>query len=292
MNERPQRARLLRSLARKRNLHRYDRWRIAIGLAATVGIAALPLTGTLRLDLWGGRHMVLGEELGFAEALKAFAFPFLAINVGIILLTRLAGRYLCGFACPVGNLARLGEWTQRAHGPEEHPRIRAFGLLGLCALLAGITLSFWVDLRVFVEGSALARSISAGALFGLTGVLFLGARRLGMGFCRELCPSGIYFALLGPESKTGIEYAHPEHCTDCGVCDQVCPVDLAPRQLLEGIHEPGRGLYPEGLTSLGLCLRCGDCVRGCEGVNAKKDQELPLRLGILSEQTEREAQSA
>ena len=104
-------------LHKARGMHRYTRWRWVIGIACTLAIAALPLTRTLRFDLWGGQHYYLGEHVSLVEAARRFAFPFLGINIAIILLSRVIGRYLCGFACPVGSLARLGEWARYAALP-------------------------------------------------------------------------------------------------------------------------------------------------------------------------------
>lgn len=83
------------------------RW--VIGIAFTVGVALLPLLDVIRFDLWGGRHVYLGQERPLIEVLRAFAFPSLAINIAIVPATRLVGRYPCGFVYPVGCLARFAE---------------------------------------------------------------------------------------------------------------------------------------------------------------------------------------
>ena len=70
-----------------RGQHRYTMWRWVVGIVFTLATAALPLLDVLRFDLWSGRHIVLGEQVGFVEAAKAFAFPFLGVNVAIIVLT-------------------------------------------------------------------------------------------------------------------------------------------------------------------------------------------------------------
>jgi len=273
------REKLLAGLARRTGTHRYTLWRWGVAIVFTAAIAALPLSGMLRFDLWRGRHLVGGEELGVVEAAKAFAFPFLAANVLIIIATRLVGRYLCGFVCPVGTLARIAEWTRRKGGSRLLPTV---GLFVFCALLATITLAFWVDLAIFVEGSVAAVSVAGGFVVVTTLVLFFGARAVGLRFCRDWCPSGVYFAILGPESKTGIEFDQ-EHCTECKACDSICPVDLEPRNILEGERNDSRGLYPEGMTNLALCIRCGDCVRICEGVNARQEIVPALRMGLVPE---------
>lgn len=270
------------------NVHRYTYVRWAVGIAFTALIAWLPLSGTLRFDLWSGRHMWLGERASLVEVAKAFAFPFLAVNVAIVLVSRFLGRYLCGFVCPYGALARLAEWF-RWRGRKRRVKVAKLAALGaVSALLAAITFSFWIDWRVFVEGSTAAAVVSGGLLFGLAALVFLTVELLGLRFCHDWCPSGVYFAVLGHDTLNGIEFAHPESCTDCKACEHVCPMDLHPTHMAaaEG-DEPlaGSGLYPDGLTAHATCIRCGDCVVACEGTTARSGEPTPLRMGFLPRET-------
>lgn len=277
-----QRERTLYGLGAKRaRMHRYTLVRWVLGIVLTLGVALLPLTGTLRFDFWSGRNMWLGEPVGFVEVAKAFAFPFLAINVVIVIVSRFLGRWLCGFVCPIGNLNRLSEWFRWRfrRGP-----LRGIGrsvLFLACLLLAAITFSFWVDWRVFALGSPGAITLASIFLGGTTIVLFATVHGLGMRFCRDYCPSGVYFAVLGPTSTTGIEFAHPEACTDCHACENTCPTDLKPRELATAPPRAGTGFYPEGLTNYANCLRCGDCVAVCEATTESDDAPTPLRLGWI-----------
>lgn len=282
------RDKVLHGLARKRpRAHRYTRWRWGIAIAFTVGVAVLPALNLLRFDLWGGNHHVGGEAMDLQSAAKAFAFPFLAINIGIILVTRFFGRYLCGFVCPVGALARIAEWL-RFEGRTRKSRWMGHALLGgFCATLTAITFSFWVDWRVFVEGSTLARALSGGFLVVTCGTLWWGAHRIGLNFCRDWCPSGVYFAVLGQETSSGIEFAHPESCTDCKACEAVCPVDLEPRSVTADVGRGGEGFYPHRVSDHALCLRCGDCVIACEGTTSRLEVPTPLAMGRLHGDTGR-----
>lgn len=275
------REKVLYGLSKKKRLHRYTQWRAAVAVVFSLAIAALPLTGMLRFDLWGGRHMWLGEPVDLVTAAKGFAFPFLGVNILIVLTSRFFGRYLCGFVCPVGTLGRMTEWL-RWH--DRTPRQRLIGnggLLLFCSTLAAITFSFWVDWRVFRDGSPRAIGLSSAFLFGTIAVLFAGAKLLGLRFCHSLCPSGIYFAVLGPETVNGVEFAHPETCTECGACEKVCPMDLKPKEMSGGAPRESAGLYPEELSNFALCIRCGDCVKACEATSDDHDGPLPLRMGFL-----------
>lgn len=264
-------------LRKRRAPHRYGSWRWGVGLVVTAAIALMIFTDTLRFDFWRGQHKWRGEVLSLAEVGKLFAFPFLAINVAIILATRFFGRYLCGFVCPVGSLARLTESARRGR----HTGAFAKALPAVvCTVMGALTFAFWVDPRVFLEGSTLAKVMAALFLTLLVGGLLALSYGAGLRFCRDLCPSGVYFALLGHETRFGIEFAHPESCTDCGLCETACPMDLVPRGMSGGAHREPRGFYPEGLSNFSNCIRCGDCVIACEA-GSQGATDLPLRLGAL-----------
>ena len=279
------RLKVLLGMGNKRgSLHRYSLWRWAIAVVSTVGVALLPLTGTLRIDLWAGHHMWLGEPVDTLAAARAFAFPFLAVNIAIIVASRFFGRWLCGFGCPIGNMIRLAEWFHWNGRKGWKRYVRTLPVLSACMLLSAITFSFWVDWRVFVDGSRFAVTASSVFLFGMGLGFYALVQGLGMTFCREYCPSGIYFSLLGPETRTGIEFANPDACTDCHSCEKVCPVDLKPREMATEDCRDGLGLYPDGISNFANCLRCGDCVVVCEDVTGKHEGPVPLTLGWLSEE--------
>ena len=273
---------MLRGMGRARKrVHRFTLWRWSVGVLLTVLIASVPLSGLMRFDFWRGQHVLLGERVGLVEAAKGFAFPFLAINIGIIIASRYVGRYLCGFGCPYGALARLQEWLRSgARTRAEKWRGKA-ALLAAVGVLSSVTFTFFVDWHVFSAGSTFAR-LAAGAFLGGLVTVFYGALRvLGLRFCRDLCPSGVYFALLGHSTFNGVEFAHPETCTDCKACEEVCPVDLNPRQMSGGPWRGERGLYSEGLSNFSNCIRCGDCVLACDGINVRGGEPVSLRMGWL-----------
>jgi len=290
MSKLPLRVRVLYNILDKNpSIHRYTVIRWILGVVFTVAIALLPFTDTMRFDFWGGRHMVLGEQVDLVTAAKSFAFPFLAVNILIIVGSRLYGRYLCGFVCPVGSLARLSEWLRFKRRGGMSLAGPLISLL-VCLLLSVITFSFWVDWRVFWEGSALAITISASLIAVLTLGLFGIAHGYGIRFCLNHCPSGVYFALLGQTTSNGVELAHPETCTDCGICDKVCPMELEPRKML-GDPRGGRGFYGDNMSNFALCIRCGDCIVGCEEAGSS-GTVAALAMGTLHGEPEREGDQA
>ena len=135
------RVRTLYGILRKLpSAHRYTVVRWIVAIVATLGITALSVFDVLRFDLWGGHHHWLGEEVDFVTAARAFGFPFLAVNIAIVLVSRFFGRYLCGFVCPVGSLGRLGEWA-RFSGKKLHSHLVAPLLVGLSSFaMTAVTL--------------------------------------------------------------------------------------------------------------------------------------------------------
>ena len=262
--------------------HRYTHWRWAVAIAFTAVIAALPLFGVIRFDFWGGHYVYLGREHSLLEVARRFAFPFLAVNLLIIVVSLFFGRYLCGFVCPYGAVARFGEWLRFRAKTRRDRIVGAAVLFTTCSVLAAITFSYWVDWRVFAHGSALAISLSAAFLLGMVLSLYGFVRKIGLGFCKSWCPSGVYFALLGHNTFNGVHFEHPEHCTECKACDKSCPMDLKPRAMTEASYREGSGLYGERMTSFSLCIRCGDCIAACEATTAKNDGPTPLRMGSLT----------
>lgn len=80
---------------------------------------------------------------------------------------------------------------------------------------------------------------------------------MGLRFCRDWCPSGVYFAVLGHKTANGIEFAHRETCIECDVCDKACPMDLAPREMSGGEFRDACELYSASLSNFALCIPCG-----------------------------------
>lgn len=270
-------------LSKRPRPHRYTVYRWVIGVFFTAAIAALPFTDTLRFDFWSGQHHVLGQQVSLVEAAKAFAFPFLGLNIAIILVSRFFGRYLCGFMCPVGSLSRLGERARFRREDGAPQLVAPLLVFAVCVLLGTIVFNFWVDWGVWREGSTLARLLAGGFLGATVLGLFGIVQGFGLRFCRDWCPSGVYFALLGHTTSSGIEFAHPETCTECKACEKVCPMDLHPTEMSGGAYRNSSGFYGEGMSNFSLCIRCGDCVVACEGVNVKHEEPLPLRMGWLPE---------
>jgi len=92
-------------------------------------------------------------------------------------------------------------------------------------------------------GAALENNWIALSVLGVFLVLMTTVSRP---FCRILCPLGAMYAVFARLAFVRIEVKE-EACTQCGLCDRVCPVDLAVRREAGGRE----------------CIACGACIGAC-----------------------------
>ncbi len=274
------RLKILRAL--RRGAHRYD-WRRTLGMILSLGILALvPLSGLARVDLWGGRHGLLFEPVDFRHGLAGVIVGIAAIYVVTFLVNLAGGRLFCGWGCPVGQVSRFGE---TAWGPKASRTYKLRARLegaGFSALLVLSVMIWWVDPRVFVLGSGRALLLAWSTL--ILGVVLSWAhgRWWRWEFCKSTCPIGLYYSFVSPARWFGVHFRNElDTCIDCNACDNVCPVDLRPRDLMAPAG-PRPGLSVADAPGRNHCLECGDCVRACEFMIEKAGEEpVPLLLGFF-----------
>lgn len=187
--------------------------------------------------------------------------------IGVMALAGLvAGRFLCGWACPFGLVQELlykipyvkfniPSWT----------RFIKYGVfLGLvvlvpvflttesplyfCRLCPVATVESSIPWAI-IRGSAdvTALGIRLAILFAII-VLVMGHRRL---FCKVLCPLGACLALLN--RLAAIFPERTSACVDCAACNRVCPMETKPGQAKFGVYDD----RPEE------CISCLDCRKKC-----------------------------
>lgn len=269
--------------AMRRRPHRYDRLRaLSIGVSLAI-LLAVPLSGLARVDLAAGRHRLLFAQADLTHALAGVIVAIAALYVVTFLSNVAAGRIFCGWGCPVGQVARFGEIldTPRLAGRGRllaHLRGAAFG-----GLLALSFLAWWVDLRVLWGGAPAAAAFSWTALVVGTALTWAHGRFWQWRFCKSACPIGLYYSFVSPAKWYGVHFRNAaSSCIECNACDNVCPVDLAPRDLMAPI--PARsGVSISDAPGRNHCLECGDCVRACEWmIVVSGTGPVPLLLGHYS----------
>jgi polyferredoxin len=261
--------------------HRFARRRLLTLSGSLLLLAAPPLLGLARVDLYSGAHRVLGLPATLPRALGAVCVGFGALVTVTFAFNLVGGRLFCGWGCPVGQISRFGEAVEMARD-RRGERLRALVQGGLfSAALAFALMLWWVHPAAFVSSSPQVLAGTYGALTALVALSFWHGHVWRWGFCRKTCPIGLYYSVVSPSASYGIVFEpQMQTCIDCDACSRVCPVHLNPRELAASVTDIG-GLALSGLPADNHCLRCGDCASACEFVLRQHPrQEVPLHFGL------------
>jgi polyferredoxin len=267
----------------RRQGHRYDLLRVVSQVTSLGILLAVPLSGIARVDLWRGDHRLWFAAVPLRHGIGGVILAISLLYVVTFLSNVAAGRIFCGWGCPVGQVSRFGERldTARLTGRDRlaaHLKGAAFSLLLVVSFLV-----WWVDLRVLWLGSGSALASAWGILITSTFLAYAHGRWWQWGFCKSACPIGLYYSFVSPASWYGVYFRNAESsCIECNACDNACPVDLAPRDLMVPIAARS-GVSVADAPGRNHCLECGDCVRACEFmIEAGGDGPVPLLLGHYS----------
>jgi cytochrome c oxidase accessory protein FixG len=277
---------------------RYNTWRWVCLWLTQLVFYGLPWLS------WNGRQAVLFDLVArkfyiFGIVLWPQDFIYLALLLivcaySLFLVTAVAGRVWCGFACPQTVYTEMFLWIERKtegtrsarmaldrQGLSLNKIIRKGGkhtLWGLLALWTGFTF-----VAYFTPITTLLREAGANALSGweLWWVLFYALATYGNAgwlreqVCKYMCPYArfqsamfdkdtliiTYDAKRG-EPRGAIRKNDPEpkgDCIDCSLCVQVCPTGIDIR----------KGLQYE-------CIGCAACIDACDAVMTKVERPLGL----------------
>jgi polyferredoxin len=196
--------------------------------------------------------------LGIRQGLSGFLYILGLIGLPAVFL----GRFFCGWVCPFGFLQDL-IFVKKFKLPFPHwlKYLRYVLLFGFVLIFPVVfTNQLGMGSPTFCKYICPAGTAEAGfwglwaghGKFGLTlglkmailaAVLFF-SLRIRRFWCR-VCPMGL---LLGFFNKVSLlQLRVNENCNNCGVCEKVCPMDVA---------------VPRELSSTD-CIRCGKCVDAC-----------------------------
>jgi cytochrome c oxidase accessory protein FixG len=251
---------------------------------------------------WNGRQAVL-FDLGarkfyiFGLVLWPQDFIYLAALLivcayALFLVTALAGRVWCGFACPQTVYSEVFMWIERRIEGARSARIRLDRQPWTAAKLARKVakhaawgaVALWTGFSFvgyFAPVSALAREVAAFSLgpWQTFWILFYALATYGNAgwlreqVCKYMCPYARFQSAMfdqdtlivtydgrrgeprGTLAKTGQPARSGGDCIDCKLCVQVCPTGIDIRD----------GLQYE-------CIGCAACVDACNAVMAKVGQ--------------------
>lgn len=199
----------------------------------------------------------------FQHFISIRQFPFYVLGfIGFVGV--MVGRAACGFVCPFGFFQELlyKIKTVKVKMPRFFSYIKYFMLVVVAIVIVWITKEPWF-----------CKLCPAGALEGgvprlgfypddrhLIGSLFymkytilllviVGAVFIKRVFCRVMCPLGAMWGLMNHISFLKIRRDKVK-CTECGVCNKVCPMDVQSFEREENFEDFD-------------CIRCMRCKDSC-----------------------------
>ena len=207
-----------------------------------------------------GALQTVGGNSGFGISLYVSGF--------LLLLGLLMGRFVCGFLCPFGFFQELLHKLPVTKKKLFHPLIYVkYAVLAVFVLLVPLwgAVSGSQGLPAFCQYICPAGTLegavpmllthpeirqAVGILFGwkilvLLGVV-VGCTFIYRFFCKALCPLGAIYGLLNPVSMYRLRLAK-QRCIDCGICQNVCPMNINPARQ----------------TASAECIMCGKCIEAC-----------------------------
>jgi len=194
---------------------------------------------------------------------------------GLFLVTTVAGRVWCGYACPQTVYTEVFLWIERRIEGNRSARIRldrqpwtpekicrrgAKHLAwGMVALWTGFTfVGYFTPVRQLAH-EALGFTLGPWELFW---VLFYGFATYGNAgwmreqVCKYMCPYARFQSAMFDRDTLIVTYdAGRGDCIDCSMCVQVCPTGIDIR----------KGLQIE-------CIGCAACIDACDSVMDKVEQ--------------------
>ena len=207
------------------------------------------------------QHSVLGIDTGAWLKLGLYTLGFVA------LVSVVAGRAFCGWACPMGALQDLispvsNKLSKRFGIPRNwNARYVKYGMLIFVIIAAWIFRTKWFCL--FDPGGMITATIPMLGESFITGerwvagdylvmkiiytvVFFAGVFLVTRAWCRFLCPYG---AMVAPFNRISLLHIkqYDEKCIHCGVCTRKCPMKI------DAEHEQRSN----------ECILCGRCVEAC-----------------------------
>lgn len=217
------------------------------------------------LNCYGCPYAINACPLGSLQHFIGYGKYHFSLYVAgfLLLFGALAGRLICGWICPFGLVQDLLHKikTPKFRLPRPARYLPWLALLGLVILFPLL-----FESPGFCRFVCPAGSLQGGVPFGifssqvrsLIGKLYffkisllifflVGSVFVFRLFCRTACPLGLIYGFFNRFALFGLSFDRLR-CTDCGLCEKACPVDLSPQA---------------GDYLAGACIRCLNCRDVC-----------------------------
>lgn len=210
----------------------------------------------------------LWSYLAAGSTLKTTNLLNFTIILGVAGVSLVAGRAFCGWMCPLGTMQDyLAGWADRLSGGKDRPRgkkskarfplqvpprvdkwLRYLKYLVLAAVLIASASAVYPPLRDICPARAIFGFDLKEAWLVIVLLAFVLSSSLVRRFtCKYLCPLGAALAVFNKISPIHINIDQ-QKCTNCGRCENECPVDIP--------------AIPNNIRST-ECIRCLECLETC-----------------------------
>ncbi len=255
-----------------------------------------PALNIFRVDVINEQLIFLGQSYPFEmQYLMWLPLGFYGGVFLVGIVTAFFGRLFCGWACPHNIMT---EWTKVFRGllaiealpngfkrlQKKYPALntktaKVFSVLVSIVityvtmfLLFGYVLPFDWMLNQYATGPH-PTFVMGQVLFTLVAVFLMYSGHL---FCKMCCPYGLAQSIsaysAGKWRPMEIKFTgnRQNDCGTCTGCQQVCPVDIDPRDFEHGTVKVGQF---QG------CWNCGECIDACNQVHETQEKSSLLKFG-------------
>ncbi len=262
-------------LAHIKPLTTYTKYRWIVQALIVISFVVVPFTRMLKLDFTNDQYWLLGYEVSMVIALQAVVILWLGTYFVNFFENYLIGRLLCGWICPWGLLNRLGmiiNHTLRRHKLRRQLLVLANLIFAITATL--VVMNWMIDLTTFFKPAHPYFGLVWAAFGILVLIAFAILHGMGFKFCETICPFGMYLTVVTQKNSLRVTFDASRACVDCGLCTQVCPMDLSPREM--DFKDSMNGGF-------GQCILCGDCIDVCIQRMELENLPAPLRWNTEAE---------
>ncbi|MEM7345196.1 MAG: 4Fe-4S dicluster domain-containing protein [Chloroflexota bacterium] len=253
----------------------YTKYRWIVQALVVVSFVLVPYLRWLKLDFINNQYWLFGHEVSMVLALQAVVILWLGTYFINFFENYLIGRLLCGWICPWGLLNRLGMIVNHYLRRNQYRLwiLRAANLIfSITATL--VVMNWMIDLRTFLLPNHPYFLYVWGTLIGFVSLGFVILHQMGFKFCETICPFGMYLTVVTQKNSLRVVFDASRACVECGLCTQVCPMDLSPREM--DFKDSMNGGF-------GQCILCGDCIDVCKVRMGLHGLPAPLRWNIETE---------